>query len=128
MTTSRHPSLHSPGGAGDLVGLSASRCSVCGRVALPPETFGCRRCGADHQSLQLDGSATVRVSTVVHNDPLGSIPTPYPLARLELDTPDGDPLVVTGLLTEPLGPGRRVRARLIELGDDRLEVRFEGDP
>ena len=127
MATSRHPLLHSPGTVGDPVGLSASRCSACGRVALPPEDFGCRRCGAEHQPLQLAGSATVRVSTVVHNDPMGSIPTPYPLARLELDTPDSDPLVVTALLTEPYQPGRRLHAHLAALGDNRLEVRFGAD-
>lgn len=126
MAASRHPSLHTPAAAGDAVELCASECADCGLLALPPELFGCRRCGAvDHEPVKLAGTGVVRVATVVHGDALGSIPTPYTLARLMLDAPGGQPLVADGLLSgDPVPPGTRVRARLTELAGDRLEVRF----
>lgn len=126
MAGSRHPSLHEPGEAGDAVSLRASRCTRCGLLALPPETLGCRRCGAsEHEPQALAGTGEVRVAAVVHNDALGSIPAPYTVARLALDAPDGEPLVTDGLLTgAPVPRGTRVYARLAELRSDRLEVRF----
>ncbi|MHA7652832.1 PhlB family protein [Mycobacterium sp. ML4] len=131
MAASRHPSLHSPARAGERVALHGSRCARCGFLALPPEALGCRRCGApaaEHEPLTLDGSALVRVCTIVHSDPMGTIPTPYTLARLALDAPGGQPLVADGLLAGgPVETGSRVQARLVELGEDRLEVRFAAE-
>ena len=126
MAGSRHPSLHEPGEAGDTVRLRASRCMSCGLLVLPPETLGCRRCGAsEYEPLALAGTGVVRVSTVVHNDALGSIPIPYTVARLALDAPGRQRLVTDGLLTgAPVPRGTRVYARLAELSGDRLEVRF----
>lgn len=123
---SRHPSLHGALRDDGSVGLAASRCGACGRLVFPPGRFGCGACGAgpDVQQVQeLSGAGRVRVVTVVHADPASSVPTPYGLARIELDE---EGLVIEGLLLQAgAAPGARVQAHLVPTGDGRAEVRFQ---
>jgi uncharacterized protein len=73
------------GGTPVLVG---QRCRRCGRVAFPPDPYGCEACGAGPGELDpqdLAASGTVHAVAVVHRHHREFPPTPFTVASILLD-------------------------------------------
>jgi uncharacterized OB-fold protein len=89
--------------------LTASRCPQCGLLAVPPEPFGCERCGtpaAQLSSAAVSSAGVVVGHAVVHEHARPEPPTPFVVVEVRLD--EGP--VVRSLL-DGAGPGD------VELGD-----------
>jgi uncharacterized protein len=89
--------------------LTASRCPQCGLLAVPPEPFGCERCGTPAVHLApaaVSSAGDVVGHAVVHEHARPEPPTPFVVVEVRLD--DGP--VVRSLLRDA-GPGD------VELGD-----------
>jgi uncharacterized protein len=89
--------------------LTASRCPRCGLLAVPPEPFGCERCGTPAAQLSpaaVSSAGVVIGHAVVHEHARAEPPTPFMVVEVRLD--DGP--VVRSLL-RGAGPGD------VDLGD-----------
>ena len=89
--------------------LIASRCEVCGRVAFPPISIGCDRCGADGSHIsphRVEATGTIHASVIVHPTKPGA--ATYQVVEVQLDA---GPLI-RGLAgaEDPLIAGDRVDA------------------
>jgi uncharacterized OB-fold protein len=83
--------------------LTATRCPRCGLLAVPPEPFGCERCGTPAVELvpaTVSSAGTVIGHAVVHEHGQPEPPTPFVVVEVRLD--DGP--VVRSLL-RGAGPG-----------------------
>ena len=89
--------------------LAASRCPQCGLLAVPPEPFGCERCGAPAAPLSaasVSSAGVVVGHAVVHEHARPEPPTPFVVVEVRLD--DGP---VLRSLLRGAGPGD------VDLGD-----------
>lgn len=102
--------------------LDATRCGTCGRVATPPEPYGCERCGALAATLDavtLAATGTVRSAATVHRHHKPDPATPFTVVEVLID---GGP-ALKGLLaadSSAVAIGDRVVG---ELHDGRLVLR-----
>lgn len=102
--------------------LAGHRCPRCGRIAFPPDPYGCEACGATAAELEaVDLAAVGRISAVaeVHRHHRPSPPTPFTVATIVLD--DGPAL--KAVLDRP-GPWATVGAAVQGLVDEDGELRF----
>ncbi|MCC6438478.1 MAG: hypothetical protein IT196_25870 [Acidimicrobiales bacterium] len=106
--------------------LSASRCPACGRLATPPEPYGCEGCGAPAgtlESTELVAAGSVRATAMVHRHHKPDPATPFTVVEVVLD--GGGP-ALKGVLAPGLDPpaiGERVSGAVL---DGRLIWEREG--
>ena len=104
--------------------LNGTRCPGCGRVATPPEPYGCEQCGALVDTLEpveLAASGTVHGTATVHRHHKPEPATPFTVVEVVLD---GGP-ALKGVLaagSEPVAIGDRVSGVVV---DGRLELEKE---
>ena len=68
--------------------LAASRCPACGLLAVPPEPFGCERCGSPGPDLRpemISSAGAVVAAAVVHEHARPEPPTPFVVVEVRLD-------------------------------------------
>src|SRR4051812_14060433 len=68
--------------------LTASRCPRCGLLAVPPEPFGCERCGTPAAELSpaaVSSAGVVIGHAVVHEHARAEPPTPFMVVEVRLD-------------------------------------------
>jgi uncharacterized OB-fold protein len=127
-----HPGLYPAEGSPPP--LHGQRCSACGRVAFPPNPYGCEACGAAPEALEsrdLAGAGTLRAFATVHLHPgLGGIQAPFTVASIALDDGPAIRATLTCPTDEGLSVGDRVQAVLVSQGEDdegieTVELRFE---
>jgi uncharacterized OB-fold protein len=127
-----HPELYPA--QGSRPPLYGQRCSACGRVAFPPNPYGCEVCGAEAESLatqELAGSGTLRAFATVHLHPgMGGIQAPFTVASIALDDGPAVRATLTCPTDEGLSVGDRVHSVLVSQGTDSegnetVELRFE---
>jgi uncharacterized OB-fold protein len=96
--------------------LSASRCEACGRVASPPEPYGCEGCGAPADRLlatELAAAGTVHSQATVHRHHRPVPATPFTVVEAILD---GGP-ALKGVLeasAPPVAIGDRVSGSILD--------------
>lgn len=120
-------SLHGTGAAGSAPPLlHGRRCTACGHVFFPPQSYGCEACGAPPECLaaeELAGVGTLVASVEVLRHPLA----PFTVGTVTLDAGPTVPAVVESP-EGPLVPGTRMRAILFVAGDeaghDVVDLRF----
>lgn len=133
MTTrARYPGLVELGHPPRIVG---HECRRCGRLAFPPDPYGCERCGAGAEQLdrvELGASGTITALATVHRHHRPRPETPFTVASIVLD----DGVTLKGLLSGDLSEAR-IGARVHgvperwETADDGTEIvdlRFEVTP
>lgn len=109
-----------------MAGLAATRCPACGRVATPPEPYGCEGCGAAVATLaqvELAAAGAVRATATVHRHHRPDPVTPFTVVEIVLD---GDGPALKGVLAPGLEPpaiGQRVQGAVV---DGRLVWELEG--
>ena len=123
--------------AGDPPSLIGHECSACGRIAFPPDPYGCERCGSPADALlrcELDAVGRIEAVAVVHRHHRPEPPTPFTVATIVLDAGVSVKAVVVDddgrSLTAPPPVGAAVRGVAIaaERDDDGVELldlRFE---
>lgn len=104
--------------------LHGTRCPACGRVATPPEPYGCERCGAlvdSLEPLELPASGVVHATATVHRHHRPEPATPFTVVEVVLD---GGPALKGVLVagSDPVAIGDRVRG---EVQDGRLMLEKE---
>lgn len=119
------PTLHD---TDDPPSLYGRRCTSCGALSFPPVDYGCERCGAQPEHLEvaaLATSGTILASTTVHLHPMGHPPPPFVVGVVHLD--DG-PTVQAWLAVEPtafLPVGTRVHGVLVaRSGEATVDLAF----
>jgi uncharacterized OB-fold protein len=96
--------------------LAASRCEVCGRVATPPEPYGCEACGAPTDRLaplELATTGVVHSQATVHRHHRPAPATPFTVVEVILD---GGP-ALKGVLDPSVPPvkiGDRVSGSILD--------------
>jgi uncharacterized OB-fold protein len=126
--TLRKPHLVATAEAGDgtLTPLLRARRCACGHISLPPQAYGCERCGAAGagEAIALRARGELRALVAVHVH--GKLPTPYTLGRVLLD--DGAAIEVCLESAEAPPIGTRVCGRLVPVTDqagvEALDLRF----
>ncbi len=104
--------------------LNGTRCRTCGRVATPPEPYGCEQCGAlidSLEAIEVAATGVVHSSAVVHRHHRPDPVTPFTVIEVVLD--DGPAL--KGLLVadgEAVAIGDRVQGTV---QDGRLVLEKE---
>lgn len=122
----------------DLPVLLAKRCTVCGAMAFPPQSFGCETCGAGAGSLigaELDTAGVVNSSATVQPRLAGSA-APYAIAEIALDAGPTIRAMLDTPTDEGVRIGDRAHAVLVAPDDDPgnpsadqlLELRFSVVP
>ena len=84
--------------------LAATRCPACGRLATPPEPYGCEGCGAPAATLEpieLAATGSVRATATVHRHHKPDPATPFTVVEVALD--GGGP-ALKGVLAPGLDP------------------------
>ena len=102
--------------------LRGQRCGNCGRVAFPPNPYGCESCGMSGDAVtdeMFAGRGRLRAFVTTNHANQRSIQVPYTVASIELE---GGP-VIRALMVQPGSEGLRV--------DDTVEaiviIRGEND-
>lgn len=114
--------------------LRAKRCTDCGAVAFPPQSYGCETCGAGADALidaELDCAGVVNASTTVHPRLAGSA-APFAVAEIVLDAGPTIRAMLNTPTDDGVRVGERVRGVLVPVsgdpgnppGDQLLELRF----
>ena len=129
-----HPGLYPP--SGEQPPLLGQHCTACGRVAFPPNPYGCEACGAEPDSLEpreLAGRGSLAAFATVHLHVGKGIEAPFTVGVVVLD--DGPALraTLTCRSDEGLSIGDRVESVLVSQGTDdedneTVELRFEPLP
>jgi uncharacterized OB-fold protein len=126
-----HPGLYPA--EGSRPPLHGQRCSACGRVAFPPNPYGCEACGAPPEKLEaceLAGAGRLSAFATVHLHPGQGIQTPFTIASILLDDGPAIRATLTCPTDEGLSVGDRVHSILVSQGADgegneTVELRFE---
>ncbi len=87
--------------------LLGQRCAACGRLAFPPNPYGCEGCGAEADELmteEIPGDGHLAAFATVHLHPGNDIETPFTVGTVVLDA------------------GPAVRATLTRATDDGLAI------
>ena len=87
--------------------LRGQRCGNCGRVAFPPNPYGCESCGKSGDAISVEnlaGRGRLRAFVTTNHANQRNIPVPYTVASIELE---GGP-VIRALMVQPGGEGIRV--------------------
>jgi uncharacterized OB-fold protein len=116
---SRQPALYaaSPGDSSSVAQLRGGRC-VCGYVFFPLQAFGCEKCGATGESLQvqlLEGRGRVVSSAQVLMHAGENRKPPFTVAAVQLDSGPVVRTLLAGGARESLPVGTRVQACLVEV-------------
>lgn len=85
-TRARHPELIE---LGERPSIVAQRCADCGRVAFPPDPYGCEQCGAHVDRLErvpVDADGRIHAVATVHRHHRPHPPTPFTVATIVLDS------------------------------------------
>lgn len=112
----------------DAATLLGGRCA-CGHVFFPMQTFGCEVCGrhgSDLQPTSLSGRGTLLSSTVVHLHADKARTAPFTIGKVILE--EGP--VVRTLLADaggPIAPGTAMKAVLVPVDGDALDLRFTSE-
>ena len=110
--------------AGTSSVLRGTRCPACGRVATPPEPYGCEQCGALVDTLEpveLAAAGTVYGTATVHRHHKPEPATPFTVVEVVLDSgPALKGVLAAG--SEPVVIGDRVSGVVV---DGRLELEKE---
>lgn len=124
-----HPTLYKEGAQGPL--LLASRCSGCGRVSFPRQSFGCEACGAhgpQMTEIEISARGALMSFAFVRKHMGQDIEAPFGLGEIRLE--DG-PLIrctlIDGLDENKLRIGQQligVLAHNPKSSADVLELRF----
>ncbi|MEE9279101.1 MAG: OB-fold domain-containing protein [Myxococcota bacterium] len=128
---SAHPGLYPPGGTHPP--LHGQRCGGCGRVAFPPNPYGCEACGApgaELEPLDLAGAGTLQSFATAYRYQGQDIEAPFTVGSIVLDDGPAVRAILTCRTDEGLAIGDRVRSVLVPRGQDdegneRVELRFE---
>lgn len=118
----RHPRLLHLGDTPTIVG---HKCTVCARVAFPPDPYGCEQCGAVVDRLaevELAPRGVISSLATVHRHHRPEPEVPFTVATIVLD----DGVALKGVLTgdEPAVVGGRVEGVTVpwSTDDDGTEV------
>ena len=121
--------------ADEPVELIGHECSSCGRVAFPPDPYGCENCGAPADALlrcELEAAGTIRALAVVHRHHRPSPSTPFTVATIVLRSGVALKAIVLEGATDRAEPavGAAVRGVpvVVDTADDGVDVvdlRFE---
>jgi len=125
-----HPDLYRLRDDGH-VALLGIRCTGCGHVAFPRQSYGCEKCGSTALAeIDLATAGTLASFATVHLHQSKSIAAPFVIGEIDLD--DGPTLRIT--LAEQddaaLAIGARMTGTLVPAGPGdaaspaRLELRF----
>jgi len=101
-----HPDLYR-GSGGDSVELLGIKCTRCGYVAFPRQTYGCEKCGADGDALsnvELGSNGTLASYATVHMHQAKTITAPFVIGEIALDA------------------GPTVRATMVEGDDESMQI------
>lgn len=112
--------------------LFGQRCAACGRVAFPPNPYGCEACGAEPAALEpreLAGAGTLTAFATVHLHQGKGIEAPFTVGVVVLDDGPAVRATLTCPTDEGLSVGDRVRSVLVpqgtdEAGNEVVELRF----
>jgi len=96
--------------------LTGTRCAACGRVATPPEPYGCEQCGAlvgTLEPVELAAAGVVAATATVHRHHRPDPPTPFTVVEVVLD---GGPALKGVLVAgaEPVTIGDRVQGEVVD--------------
>jgi uncharacterized OB-fold protein len=102
--------------AGGRSMLNGTRCPACGRVATPPEPYGCEQCGALVDTLEvveLAAVGTVHGTATVHRHHRPDPPTPFTVVEVVLDAgPALKGVLAAG--SDPVAIGDRVEGVVLD--------------
>ncbi|MGB3625616.1 MAG: OB-fold domain-containing protein [Henriciella sp.] len=112
--------------------LKGQHCCACGRVAFPPNPYGCEICGASGEQIEeqlLDGKGRLLAFVTTHHANQRDIAVPYTVASIALE--DGP--VIRALMKTPtdaeLNVNDAVEAVLVSsetaAGDASPQLRFQ---
>ena len=93
--------------------LHGTRCPACGRVATPPEPYGCEQCGAlvgTLEPVELPAAGVVHATATVHRHHRPEPATPFTVVEVVLD--DGPALGRRGGRLDQVGHQERTGTRL----------------
>lgn len=102
--------------------LAGHRCEECGRVAFPPDPYGCEACGATVDRLSpvdLPARGRIRALAEVHRHHRPEPPTPFTVATIVLEAGP----VLKAVLDQPHG-WSRVGAEVIGVVTEGGDLRF----
>lgn len=100
--------------------LEGTRCPACGRVATPPEPYGCEQCGAlvaTLERIELAAAGTVHSAATVHRHHKPDPATPFTVVEVVLDegpalkgvlAPGSDPVQIGDRVEGTVENGRLV--------------------
>ncbi|MAE96208.1 MAG: hypothetical protein CL910_16260 [Deltaproteobacteria bacterium] len=111
--------------------LLGQRCAGCGRLAFPPNPYGCEGCGAEADELvteEIPGHGELAAFATVHLHPGKDIEAPFTVGTIVLDAGPTLRATLTRATDDGLAIGQRVRSQLVprhsEDGGELLELRF----
>jgi len=111
--------------------LLGQRCGSCGRLAFPPNPYGCEGCGAEPDQIapeEIAGDGELAAFATVHLHPGKDIETPFTVGTIVLDAGPTLRATLTCATDDGLAIGNRVHAQLVPRpGKDDgevLELRF----
>lgn len=107
--------------------LKGQRCGNCGRIAFPPNPYGCESCGASgvalHEQL-LKGNGRLLAFVTTHHAPQRYISVPFTVASIALE----DGVVIRALMGSPVDAGLHVgdpvEAIIVEIPEQGHQLRF----
>jgi uncharacterized OB-fold protein len=128
-----HPGLYPA--SGEHPPLLGQRCTGCGRVAFPPNPYGCEACGAEPAALEpreLAGAGELAAFATVHLHAGKGIDAPFTVGLVVLDDGPAVRATLTCRTDEGLAIGDRVKSVLVsqgtdEEGNETVELRFALD-
>jgi uncharacterized OB-fold protein len=108
--------------------LLGGRCS-CGHVFFPPHRFGCDRCGAPPEEIEiakLEARGVLTCFAVAHRQSRPDGDTPLVVGTVSLDSGPAVEVMLDVRDADALSVGQRVEGRLLEgRRDDAGRTRFE---
>ncbi|MCP3985513.1 MAG: hypothetical protein GY723_14075 [bacterium] len=111
--------------------LLGQRCAACGRLAFPPNPYGCEGCGAEADELvteEIPGDGELAAFATVHLHPGKDIETPFTVGTVVLDAGPTVRATLTCATDDGLAIGNRVHTQLVpqqsEDDGELLELRF----
>lgn len=117
--------LYEPG-PGDQLRLRLGHCAGCGAVSFPPSPYGCRRCGAAADRIEVkltDGSARLRRCITLHAPVTPGVVTPCVVGEIEI-APGIRQEAVIAAAEEDLKPGMLLQAHVAQGRGEAVHCEF----